>query len=162
MTLKIKIEDERLLQPEYRLGYATAGAAAIDLRACGIIEAGKTTPLSSHLPLYPGDEVLLSAGFKMELPEGYAAVLLPRSGLGARHGIVLGNLAGLVDSDYRNDVGISLWNRTQPGERFFLIHPMDRIAQMMIVPIDKLPIVYVDSLSATDRNMGGFGSTGVT
>jgi dUTP pyrophosphatase len=144
--LEVKILDQRIrgMLPHY----ATAGAAGLDLRAC--IE----TPLS----LAPGDAQLVSAGIAIHVGDaGYAAMILPRSGLGAKNGIVLGNLVGLIDSDYQGPIMVSLWNR---GKASFTIQPLDRIAQMVLVPVMQVELEVVEEFAATARGAGGFGSTG--
>lgn len=147
-SIKIQILDPRLKQLPIR--YATSGSAGLDLRAC------------IHAPsmVLPAGEVrMISAGFSVELLPGTAAMLLPRSGLGHRHGIVLGNLVGLIDSDYRGEVMISAWNRSPDA---FLINAMERLAQMVIVPVITPEVEVVERLSASDeRGRGGFGSTGL-
>lgn len=128
--------------------YATAGSAGLDLRAA----------IDAPLRLAPGEVSLVSTGLSMFIADpGYAALILPRSGLGHRHGIVLGNLVGLIDSDYQGPLMVSLWNR---GTEHFEIQPMDRIAQLMIVPVQQAQFEWVDSFEKTDRGEGGFGSTG--
>ena len=128
--------------------YASSGAAGLDLRAC----------LDAPLTLQPGESQLVSAGIAIHLDDpGYAAVILPRSGLGAKHGIVLGNLVGLIDSDYQGPVTISLWNR---GGAAFTIQPLDRIAQLVVVPVQQVEFNVVEEFDASSRGAGGFGSTG--
>jgi dUTP pyrophosphatase len=128
--------------------YATTGSAGLDLRAA----------IDAPLRLAPGEVNLVSTGLSMFIADpGYAALILPRSGLGHRHGIVLGNLVGLIDSDYQGPLMVSLWNR---GTEPFEIQPMDRIAQLMIVPVQQAQFEWVDSFEKTDRGEGGFGSTG--
>lgn len=115
--------------------------------------------LEQPLELGPGDSALLPTGFALYMGDsGLAAVLLPRSGLGHKHGIVLGNLTGLIDSDYQGEIYISCWNR---GERPFMIHPGDRIAQMMFVPVERAAFDVVDVFDESQRGAGGFGHTGV-
>ncbi|MEW6689926.1 MAG: dUTP diphosphatase [Pseudomonadota bacterium] len=144
--LDVKILDERIRQMPPR--YATAGAAGLDLRAC----------IEKPLELGPGESQLVSAGIAIHLDDpGYAAVILPRSGLGAKHGIVLGNLVGLIDSDYQGPVTISVWNR---GSAPFTIRPLDRIAQLVVVPVAQVELNVVEDFTASDRGAGGFGSTG--
>ena len=148
MSLKVqlKILDERLhgVIP----AYATAGSAGLDLRAC--IDHVKT--------LHPGDTELIPTGMAMHLADpGYAAMILPRSGLGHKHGIVLGNLVGLIDSDYQGQLLVSCWNR---GKEPFMLSPMERIAQLVIVPVMRADFVVVDNFEASVRGEGGFGSTG--
>jgi dUTP pyrophosphatase len=144
--LEVKILDERMrgLLPHY----ATAGAAGLDLRAC----------LDAPLVLPAGDSQLVSSGMAIHLGDpGYAAVILPRSGLGAKNGIVLGNLLGLIDSDYQGPLMISLWNR---GKAAFTIQPLDRIAQLVVVPVVQVELQVVEHFAASARGAGGFGSTG--
>lgn len=128
--------------------YSTAGSAGLDLRAC----------LSEPLQLEPGQCELIPTGIAIHIADpSLAATLLPRSGLGHKHGIVLGNLVGLIDSDYQGELKISCWNR---GNDHFTIQPGDRIAQMVIVPVVQVEFCQVDEFSATERGVGGFGSTG--
>jgi len=128
--------------------YATAGAAGLDLRAC----------IDQELVLNPGDSQLVPSGISIYVGDpGYAAVILPRSGLGAKNGIVLGNLVGLIDSDYQGPLMVSLWNR---GQARFAIQPMDRIAQLVVVPVQQVEFEVVDEFVASARGAGGFGSTG--
>jgi dUTP pyrophosphatase len=144
--LEVKILDERIrgMLPHY----ATPGAAGLDLRAC----------LEAPLALQPGDSQLVSSGIAIHLADpAYAAVVLPRSGLGSKNGIVLGNLVGLIDSDYQGPLMISVWNR---GKASFTIQPMDRIAQLVIVPVVQVEFDVVDEFAASTRGAGGFGSTG--
>jgi dUTP pyrophosphatase len=128
--------------------YASAGAAGLDLRAC----------LENTLVLNPGESQLVSSGIAIHVGDpGYAAVILPRSGLGAKNGIVLGNLVGLIDSDYQGPVMISVWNR---GKQPFTIQPLDRIAQLIVVPVVQVEFEVVEEFAASARGTGGFGSTG--
>ena len=128
--------------------YATPGSAGLDLRAC----------LDAPLVLAPGASALVPTGLALHIGNpGLAAVLLPRSGLGHKHGIVLGNLVGLIDSDYQGPLMVSLWNR---GSASFTVQPMDRIAQMVIVPVVQASFRLVESFDASQRGEGGFGSTG--
>ena len=128
--------------------YATAGAAGLDLRAC----------LDAPLALSPGDSQLVSSGIAIHIGDpGFAAIILPRSGLGAKHGIVLGNLVGLIDSDYQGQIFISVWNR---GNAAFTIQPMDRIAQLVVVPVQQVEFNLVEEFETSRRGAGGFGSTG--
>lgn len=146
--LEVKILDERIrsLLPRY----ATPGAAGLDLRAC----------LDAPLVLRPGESRLVSSGMAIHVADpGYAAVILPRSGLGAKNGIVLGNLVGLIDSDYQGSLMISVWNR---GQDSFTIQPLDRIAQLVIVPVVQVDLQVVEEFEASARGSGGFGSTGHT
>jgi dUTP pyrophosphatase len=144
--LEVKILDERIrgMLPHY----ATAGAAGLDLRAC----------VDTALTLQPGDSQLVRSGVAIHLGDpGYAAIVLPRSGLGSRHGIVLGNLVGLIDSDYQGEVLVSVWNR---GKNEFTIQPLDRIAQLVVVPVVQVEFEVVEDFATSVRGAGGFGSTG--
>jgi dUTP pyrophosphatase len=144
--IDIRILDERLRATPP--AYATAGAAGIDLRAC----------IAEALTLAPGGSALVPAGFALHLGDpGLAAVILPRSGLGHRHGIVLGNLVGLIDSDYQGPIMVSLWNRSSNSYR---IEPMERIAQLAIIAVHQVQLRQVDDFEASERGAGGFGSTG--
>lgn len=145
-TLQIRILDPRLhAQPP---SYATAGAAGIDLRAC----------IDAPLALAPGASALVPAGFALHLDDpGLAAVILPRSGLGHRHGIVLGNLVGLIDSDYQGQIQVSLWNRS---DRTYQVEPMERIAQLAVIAVHQVCLQTVEEFRASERGAGGFGSTG--
>jgi dUTP pyrophosphatase len=145
-TLDLKILDPRLR--EAMPHYATAGAAGLDLRAC----------IGTPLMLAPGAAELVPSGIAIHLGDpGLAAVVLPRSGLGHKHGIVLGNLVGLVDSDYQGQVMVSVWNR---GAASFTIQPMERIAQLVVVPVVQVKLNVVEEFAASRRGAGGFGSTG--
>lgn len=141
----------RILDPRIRghlPKYATKGAAGLDLRAC----------LEAPLELRPGDSQLVHTGLAIHLGDpGLAAVVLPRSGLGAKHGIVLGNLVGLIDSDYQGEVMVSVWNR---GGNAFTIQPLERIAQLVVVPVVQVELAVVEQFAASKRGDGGFGSTG--
>jgi dUTP pyrophosphatase len=129
-------------------GYATDGSAGLDLRAC----------LDAPITLEPGQTHLVPTGFAIHLEDpGLAAVLLPRSGLGHKHGIVLGNLVGLIDSDYQGQVMVSVWNR---GSHPFTIAPGERIAQMIIVPVVQVELEVVSEFDESARGAGGFGSSG--
>jgi dUTP pyrophosphatase len=144
--LQVRILDERIrgMLPHY----ATAGAAGLDLRAC----------IDGPLTLAPGESELVSSGIAIHVGDpGHAAVILPRSGLGSKHGIVLGNLVGLIDSDYQGPVSISIWNR---GTAPFTIQPLDRIAQLVVVPVVQVEFEVVEEFAASARGAGGFGSTG--
>jgi dUTP pyrophosphatase len=144
--LEVKILDERIRSMLPR--YATAGAAGLDLRAC----------IEAPLTLQPGDSQLVHSGIAIHVADpGYAAVVLPRSGLGSKHGIVLGNLVGLIDSDYQGEVLVSVWNR---GRASFTIQPLDRIAQLLVVPVMQVKLEVVEEFAASTRGAGGFGSTG--
>jgi dUTP pyrophosphatase len=146
MKLDVKVLDARLRDQLPR--YATAGAAGLDLRAC----------LDAPLALAPGDAQLVPTGIAIHLDDpGYAALVLPRSGLGHRHGIVLGNLLGLIDSDYQGQIMVSCWNR---GREPFTIQPLERIAQLVVVPVVQVRFNVVDEFAASERGAGGFGSTG--
>jgi len=128
--------------------YATAGSAGLDLRAC----------ISDKIILEPGQTVLIPTGLAIHLADAnYAAMILPRSGLGHKHGVVLGNLVGLIDSDYQGELMVSTWNR---GNTAFTIEPFERIAQMVIVPVVQAQFNLVEDFDASDRGAGGFGSTG--
>jgi dUTP pyrophosphatase len=145
-TLDVKILDPRLRSHLPR--YATAGSAGLDLRAC--IDAPRT--------LNPGETELIPAGLAIHLGDpGLAAVILPRSGLGHKHGIVLGNLVGLIDSDYQGQIFVSTWNR---GMAPFVIEPMERLAQLVVVPVVQVALNIVDDFEKSSRGAGGFGSTG--
>ena len=144
--LGVKVLDPRIR--EVLPHYATAGAAGLDLRAC----------LNAPLTLMPGDSQLVPSGIAIHIGDpGFAALILPRSGLGAKHGIVLGNLVGLIDSDYQGQVFISVWNR---GNAAFTIQPMDRIAQLVVVPVQQVEFDLVEEFNSSYRGAGGFGSTG--
>ena len=128
--------------------YATPGSAGLDLRAC----------LDAAITLAPGQTTLIPTGLAIHIGDpGLAAIILPRSGLGHKHGIVLGNLVGLIDSDYQGQLMVSCWNR---GQAEFTIQPFERIAQLVIVPVVQATFRRVDSFEASDRGAGGFGSTG--
>ena len=128
--------------------HATSGAAGVDLRAC----------IDSALTLAPGDSHLVSSGIAIHLEDpGYAALVLPRSGLGTKNGIVLGNLVGLIDSDYQGPLMVSLWNR---GKVAFTVQPLDRIAQLVVVPVAQVQLQVVEEFAASSRGASGFGSTG--
>lgn len=145
-TLQVKILDERIRDALPR--YATPGAAGMDLRAC----------VEAPLTLQPGESRLVPSGIAIHVGDPrYAAIVLPRSGLGAKNGIVLGNLVGLIDSDYQGPLMISVWNR---GTAAFTIEPLDRIAQLMIVPVAQVEFEVVQEFGASARGAGGFGSTG--
>jgi dUTP pyrophosphatase len=146
--IQLKILDSRLGGQIPLPDYATSGAAGIDLRAC----------IDSPVTLNPGDCELISTGLAVHLKDpGFAAVLLPRSGLGHRHGIVLGNLVGLIDSDYQGPVYVSCWNR---GAEPFTIDVGERIAQMVIIPVIQTEFDVVDEFEQSRRGQGGFGHTG--
>jgi len=147
MTLiDVKVLDARMA--EQLPHYATAGSAGLDLRAC----------LDAPIVLEPGQSALIPTGLAIHIGDpGLAAMLLPRSGLGHKHGIVLGNLVGLIDSDYQGPLMVSCWNR---GSSAFTVQPMERIAQMVIVPVVQATFRRVDEFDASHRGEGGFGSTG--
>jgi dUTP pyrophosphatase len=128
--------------------YATPGSAGLDLRAC----------LDAPLTLAPGQTQLIPTGLALHIADaGLAAMILPRSGLGHKHGIVLGNLVGLIDSDYQGPLMVSCWNR---GDTAFVVQPMERIAQLVIVPVVQATFRRVDAFNSSERGTGGFGSTG--
>lgn len=146
MKLDVRVLDERLRAQ--MPAYATPGSAGLDLRAC----------LDAPLTLAPNAWQLVPTGLAIHLADpGYAALILPRSGLGHRHGIVLGNLVGLIDSDYQGQLMVSAWNRS---EQAFTIEPMERIAQLVIVPVLQANFNLVDEFPASVRGSGGYGSTG--
>ncbi len=146
MQLDVKLLDARLRQS--LPAYATAGSAGLDLRAC----------LEAPLVLAPGATHLVPTGMAIHLADaGYAALIVPRSGLGHKHGIVLGNLVGLIDSDYQGQLMVSAWNR---GRESFTLQPMERIAQLVIVPVVQARLNLVEEFVASERGGGGFGSTG--
>jgi dUTP pyrophosphatase len=146
MKVDVRILDERLRD---RLpGYATAGAAGLDLRAC----------VDAPLTIEPGATHLVRTGIAIHLADpGYAALILPRSGLGHKHGIVLGNLVGLIDSDYQGELMVSTWNR---GQTAFVLSPLERLAQLVIVPVVQASFQVVEAFDGSERGAGGFGSTG--
>jgi dUTP pyrophosphatase len=147
-TVDIKVLDARMA--DGLPAYATPGSAGLDLRAC----------LDHPVLLEPGQAHLIPTGLAVHLGDpGLAAMILPRSGLGHKHGIVLGNLVGLIDSDYQGPLMVSCWNR---GTEPFIIQPMDRIAQMVIVPVVQASFRRVESFDASTRGEGGFGSTGAS
>ena len=130
--------------------YATEGAAGLDLRAC----------IESPISLAPGASELVPSGLAIHLADpGLAAIVLPRSGLGHKHGIVLGNLVGLIDSDYQGQVMVSVWNRSREA---FIVNPMDRIAQLIVIPVVQVKLNVVEEFAASERGARGFGSTGKT
>jgi dUTP pyrophosphatase len=144
--LQVKILDERMRGALPR--YATSGAAGLDLRAC----------IEKEMVLNAGESRLVSTGIAIHVADpGYAAMILPRSGLGAKSGIVLGNLVGLIDSDYQGPLMVSLWNR---GKAAFTVQPMDRVAQLIVVPVAQVEFEVVEEFTASARGAGGFGSTG--
>ena len=146
MNIQFKVlrEAARLHLPTY----ATQGAAGLDLRAC----------IDERIDLVPGATTLIPTGLAIHIGDpGFAALILPRSGLGHKHGIVLGNLVGLIDSDYQGELMVSCWNR---GTVAFTITPQERIAQLLIVPVQQAAFQEVTDFTASDRGSGGFGSTG--
>lgn len=146
MRLQVKILDARMR--EQMPAYATPGSAGLDLRAC----------LDAPLTLAAGQAQLVPTGLAIHIGDaGYAAMILPRSGLGHKHGIVLGNLVGLIDSDYQGQLMVSCWNR---GGAAFTIEPMERIAQLVIVPVVQARFEIVEDFAESERGAGGFGSTG--
>ncbi len=145
-TIDIKVLDQRMASQ--LPAYATPGSAGLDLRAC----------LSEAIELAPGQTTLIPTGLAIHIEDaGLAAMILPRSGLGHKHGIVLGNLVGLIDSDYQGQLMVSCWNR---GHTAFTIQPMERIAQMVIVPVVQATFRLVDDFDESHRGEGGFGSSG--
>ena len=145
-TVDIRILDARVA--DALPAYATPGSAGLDLRAC----------VDAPVVLEPGQAQLIPTGLAMHLGDpGLAAMILPRSGLGHKHGIVLGNLVGLIDSDYQGEIMVSTWNRGKDG---FTLHPLDRLAQLVIVPVVQVAFNVVDEFSESERGAGGFGSTG--
>ena len=144
--LDVKILDARLR--DAMPAYATPGSAGLDIRAC----------IDAPHELAPGATLMVPTGLAIHIADpGYAAVILPRSGLGAKHGIVLGNLVGLIDSDYQGQMFVPVWNRSSVA---FLLQPLERIAQMVIVPVARVEWNIVEDFAATARGAGGFGSTG--
>lgn len=144
--IALKILDPRM--SDYLPSYATRGSAGLDLRAC----------IDTAITLQPGATELIPTGLSIHIADpAYAAVILPRSGLGHKHGIVLGNLVGLIDSDYQGPLMVSAWNRSsQP----FVLEPMERLAQLVVVPVQQVEFDIVDEFDDSDRGTGGFGSTG--
>ena len=149
MKVQVKVLDTRLGQEWPMPTYATQGSAGLDLRAC----------VTEPTVIEPGQTVLVKTGLAIYIEDtSFAGLILPRSGLGHKHGVVLGNLTGLIDSDYQGQLMVSLWNRSTES---FTVNPGDRIAQMVIVPVMQPEFVVVDSFEATERGEGGFNSTGV-
>ena len=151
MNAAMNVVDVKILDPrmaDAMPGYATAGSAGLDLRAC----------LDAPLELQPGAAALIPTGLAIHIADpGLAGLLLPRSGLGHKHGIVLGNLVGLIDSDYQGPLMVSCWNR---GSAAYTVQPMERIAQLVLVPVVQAMFRRVDSFEDSARGVGGFGSTG--
>lgn len=146
MKIDVRILDERLR--DHPPHYSTPGSAGLDLRAC----------LDVPVKLLPGQTQLIATGMAIHIADpGYAAMILPRSGLGHKHGIVLGNLVGLIDSDYQGELFVSTWNR---GHEPFTLNPLDRLAQLVIVPVVQVAFNIVNSFEESLRGEGGFGSTG--
>ncbi len=146
--LSIQIKILHPLMADQLPQYATSGSAGLDLRAC----------IEQPITLQPGETYLVPTGLAIHLADpNYAALILPRSGLGHKNGIVLGNLVGLIDSDYQGELKVSLWNR---GQEEFVIEPSARIAQMIIIPVMQANFTVVEEFAQSDRGEGGFGSTG--
>jgi len=144
--IDLKILDPRM--KDFLPAYATGGSAGLDLRAC----------VAEPITLEPGQTVLVPTGLAIHIADpGYAAMILPRSGLGHKNGIVLGNLVGLIDSDYQGQLMVSTWNR---GQSAFTLQPMDRLAQLVVVPVVQVGFNVVEEFASSDRGAGGFGSTG--
>lgn len=149
--ISIIVTDERLLESGMLPTLATSGAAAVDLRAVFEEDLGA-------IPISPDEVVFFNCGFKMHIADpSLCAMILPRSGLGSKQGIVLGNGTGLIDSDYQGEVQVALWNRS---EKTFYVNNLERIAQMVFVPVVQVELVPVDKFITTERGEGGFGSTG--
>jgi dUTP pyrophosphatase len=145
-TLQVKILDERMRNQ--MPSYGTPGSAGLDLRAC----------IDTAIEIAPGQTVLVPTGLSIYVEDPrYAALILPRSGLGHKHGIVLGNLVGLIDSDYQGQLMVSTWNRSSLP---FILEPMERLAQLVIMPIQQVNLKIVDEFAESSRGTGGFGSTG--
>jgi len=146
MNVELKVLDERMR--DNLPAYATPGSAGLDLRAC----------LDEAVTLTPGQTQLIPTGLAIHVADpGFAALILPRSGLGHKHGIVLGNLVGLIDSDYQGQLMVSCWNR---GNTAFTLEPFERLAQLVIVPVVQASFSVVEEFAASERGSGGFGSTG--
>ncbi len=145
-TIDLKILDPRM--QDQLPAYATPGSAGLDLRAC----------IEAPMVIEPGQTVLIPTGIAIHVADtGYAAMILPRSGMGHKHGIVLGNLVGLIDSDYQGQLMVSTWNR---GQQAFTLNPMERLAQLVIVPVLQVAFNVVEEFGSSERGVGGFGSTG--
>jgi len=146
LRVDVKLLDARLRDSPPH--YATAGSAGLDLRAC----------IAAPVDIRPGETLLIPTGMAIHLADpGLAAMILPRSGLGHKHGIVLGNLVGLIDSDYQGEIMVSTWNR---GQQTFTLQPLERLAQLVIVPVLQMRFNVVEDFAASARAAGGFGSTG--
>ena len=148
--IDVRILDSRLhdVAGENLPRYATPGSAGLDLRAC----------IENAIKIQPGETTLVPTGIAIHLADpGLAAMILPRSGLGHKHGIVLGNLVGLIDSDYQGEIFVSTWNR---GKEAFTLNPLDRLAQWVVVPVVQVAFNIVDAFAESERGAGGFGSTG--
>jgi dUTP pyrophosphatase len=145
-TIDVKILDPRM--KDQLPTYATSGSAGLDLRAC----------INEPVTIKPGETHLIPTGLAIHIADpAYAAMILPRSGLGHKHGIVLGNLVGLIDSDYQGQLMVSTWNR---GQAEFTLNPMERLAQLIIVPVLQVAFNVVEDFDCSERGVGGFGSTG--
>jgi dUTP pyrophosphatase len=148
MKVQVKILDQRLGNEWPMPSYATTGSAGLDLRAC----------VDEAIQIEPGQTVLVKTGMAIYIQDSaFAGLILPRSGLGHKHGIVLGNLVGLIDSDYQGELMVSVWNR---GQQSFTLEPGERLAQYVLVPVVQAEFEQVDEFVATDRGAGGFGHTG--
>lgn len=148
MKVQVKVLDSRLGTEWPMPNYATSGSAGLDLRAC----------VDSSTVIEPGQTVLVKTGLAIYIQDtGFAGMILPRSGLGHKHGIVLGNLVGLIDSDYQGELMVSVWNRSQTA---FSLEPGERLAQYVLVPVVQAEFEQVDEFVATERGTGGFGHTG--
>jgi len=146
--IALKLLDVRLKDSQFAPQYATPGAAGVDLRAC----------IDRAMKIHPGETLLVPTGIAIHLTDpSLAAIILPRSGLGHKHGIVLGNLVGLIDSDYQGEIFVSTWNRSHET---FTLNPLDRLAQLVVVPVVQVAFDVVEEFPASKRGAGGFGSTG--
>jgi dUTP pyrophosphatase len=150
MKIDLKVLDARM--NDMLPTYATPGSAGLDLRAC----------IDAPITIQPGETVLVPTGLAIHIGDpSFAAMILPRSGLGHKNGIVLGNLVGLIDADYQGQLMVSVWNRKTGGvEEAFTLNPLDRLAQLVIVPVQQVEFNVVDNFAKSDRGTGGFGSTG--
>ena len=147
-SIELKILDPRVGDSIPLPQYATAGSAGLDMRAC----------IDDAITVAPGETVLIPTGLAIHVADpGLAAVLLPRSGLGHKHGLVLGNLTGLIDSDYQGQIYISCWNRSSTG---YEVQPAERIAQMVFIPVEQVEFKVVEEFAGSDRDTGGFGHSG--